>query len=135
MMFHLPLNLYRILMNALTMYCCPLLVESNYDASWEMKHRSPTVRLSVCDCVSRSVCVHISFNLLPQTETGVATPPKKPWPPLGGDRRVSGPVPVCSQSGSPLHLNGWILSSLHGYELACLSPIITPLSLKKKRND
>lgn len=32
---------------------------------------------------------HISFNLLSQPESGVATPPKKLWPPIGGDRRVS----------------------------------------------
>lgn len=63
--------------------------------------RVKLARLSPCLSVTVSVdpvCVHFSFNLPPQTETGVATPPKKPWPPLGGDRRVSGPVPVCSQS-------------------------------------
>lgn len=29
------------------------------------------------------------FYLLSQPESGVATPPKKTWPPIGGDRRVS----------------------------------------------
>ncbi len=63
-----------------------------------------TVSISVCTCVldcvylgfylyqlfvSVLLCVDTSFNLPSQPEAGVATLPKKPWPPIGGDRRVS----------------------------------------------
>lgn len=44
-------------------------------------------------------CVDISLNLPPQPESGVATPPKKPWPP-SGDRRVSVSFAASSQSES-----------------------------------
>lgn len=56
----------------------------------------------------------------------MATPPKKPWPPIGGERRVSVSVHASSQSGFPLALYGLSLSNLHGYWLACLSLIINP---------
>lgn len=70
--------------------------------------------------------VDISFNLLSQPESGVATPPKKPWTPIGGDRRVSVSVTASSQSGFTLPHYGRGLRRLHGYWLACLLLIINP---------
>ena len=60
------------------------------------------------------------FNLLSQPESGVATPPKKPWPPIGGDRRVSVSGHFQPNGFTP-PLYGRVLRSLHGCWLACLS--------------
>lgn len=59
------------------------------------------------------LCVDISFNLLSQPESGVSTPPKKPWPPIGGDRRVSVSATAASQSGfTPPHCGGSLRSCM-----------------------
>lgn len=49
-------------------------------------------------------------NLPCQTDSGVATSPKKPWLLIGGDRRVSGTVPQFAASQDTLQ---------HGCQLAC----------------
>lgn len=66
------------------------------------------------------LCVDISLNLPSQPESGVATPPKKPWPP-SGDRRVSASIPASSQSESPRG-SLWVDSEL-AWLLACMSVI------------
>lgn len=60
------------------------------------------VRTCVCVTVSVTCVLIILFNLSLQPESGVAMPPRKPWPPIGGDRRVSLSVTASSQSGFTL---------------------------------